>query len=153
MATKFHCSMQKKKESLAKKSEASGIQYTVIDSKVSEGTYDYHNGQQGKSLGIREVPIEQDTFNSLEDLTKYVADNVIHDPIRVEPWTWYAVPSSYKDAAFALVCYSIQDEDGTPNRDTGTIEKEYILYIDCHGASRAELDRAFDDAKMSAPWA
>lgn len=147
---KPNCSMQKKKESLRKQSEADGGDGVSTNIFVAEKvlvTTRKRNPDNtaGETVSEYETGLVKTTFDSLEELVKYVAHNIIKDNnlTGVDSWDLYDV--EYTNYYATLFTYDYADKGDKPAADG-----EYIRYfnVDVGFYVRKSMNKSEMDAAL-----
>ena len=143
------CSMQKKIESLRKKSE------TVWDGEVLTFSFDGVNvmvhewSEEGEGRYVQEYTMDvRGSFNDLTGVINLIADKAIYDDAYKNPDNWTVLDVS--NGSVTLSAATTQDENGDSDPD-GNFIADFTVVVNCtltKPAHSSEILTALSDAKI-----
>jgi len=143
------CSMQKKIESLRKKSE------TVWDGEVLTFSFDGVNvmvhewSEEGEGRYVQEYTMDvRGSFNDLTGVINLIADKAIYDDAYKNPDNWTVLDVS--NGSVTLSAATTQDENGDSDPD-GNFIADFTVVVNCtltKPAHQTEIHNALSDAKI-----
>ena len=143
------CSMQKKKESLLKKTEMVGDdeEHTFAFDGVNVTVHEW--SEDGEGAYVQEYPInERGSFNNLTDLINYLADKVVCDDDFKNPANWTAMEVDRGE--LEISASTLQDENGYSDPD-GNYIADFMVRIKCSITKpmhQTEIHSALSAAKI-----
>ena len=119
MATKFKCSMQKKKEALSKVTEnLKSAEFTIVGGFVDvyEDDYEKGEGKHYKTYSLKDISMQGKSYKSISELLSDIAENGIYEDIYANPDNWLA--SEYQDGVLRIETNVTTDENDFPASDS-----------------------------------
>lgn len=146
---KPNCSMQKKKESLLKKTEAVGDDEGLTFSYDGVNVMVHEWGEDGEGNYVNEYNMDvRGSFNNLTDLIKDLAKTVIYDDDYLNPDNWTVL--EVDNGSLTLSAAVIQDGDGNSDPD-GNYIADFNIQVECtikKPLSQTEIQDALSAAKI-----
>lgn len=126
---KPNCSMQKKKESLLKKTEVVGDDEELTFSYDGVNVMVHEWGEDGEGNYVNEYNMDvRGSFNNLTDLIKDLAKTAIYDDDYLKPDNWTVL--EVDRGSLTLSASVIQDGDGNSDPD-GNYIADFNIQVDC----------------------
>ena len=144
------CSMQKKKESLLKKTEVVGDDEELTFSYDGVNVMVHEWGEDGEGNYVNEYNMDvRGSFNNLTDLIKDLAKTAIYDDDYLKPDNWTVL--EVDRGSLTLSASVIQDGDGNSDPD-GNYIADFNIQVDCtikKPLHQTEILNALSAAKIS----
>lgn len=146
---KPNCSMQKKKESLLKKTEVVGDDEELTFSYDGVNVMVHEWGEDGEGNYVNEYNMDvRGSFNNLTDLIKDLAKTAIYDDDYLKPDNWTVL--EVDRGSLTLSASVIQDGDGNSDPD-GNYIADFNIQVDCtikKPLHQTEIHNALSAAKI-----
>ena len=149
MSKKFNCSMQKKIESLRKKSKMLGDDEVLTFSFDGVNVMVHEWSEEGEGRYVQEYTMDvRGSFNDLTGVINLIADKAIYDDAYKNPDNWVVL--EVDRGTVTLSAATTQDENGDSDPD-GNFIADFTVVVNCtitKPAHQTEIHNALSAAKI-----